>query len=152
MIDSVYDEYDNVLMLDMDMMATSHIDNIFDYEGIGRLHLKSMSGLNNSRSRLWPSLYKEGAPAFFGNCVKFTKEERITLRSGYNKKEILDASNGDLPPNDEVIMHYLMHKTGVLKDKTTIELPHDRFCDLVEEAHPKATLIHYCGPRKDYIL
>lgn len=151
MIDSVYDQYENVLMFDMDMLVTDNFDNIFDYEGIGRLHLKSMSGLNNSRSRLWPKLYKEGAEAFFGNCVKLTLQERVALRSVLNKNEILDASNGDIPPNDEIIMHYLLHKSGVLSSKTVVQLPHDRFCDLVEEAHPKATILHYCGNRKNTI-
>ena len=153
MIDSVYDKYENVLMLDMDMMAITRfpVDNIFNYEGIGRLHLKSMSGLNNSRSRLWPKLYKEGAPAFFGNCVKLTKEERVTLRSVCDKEEIINASNDGLPPNDESIMHYLMHRSNVLKNKKVLELPHSKFCDLVEEAHPEATLIHFCGPRKNSI-
>lgn len=151
MIDEIFDIYDNVLMLDMDMMATKHIDDIFKYEGIGRLHRKSMSGLNNSRSRLWPDLYKQGAPAFFGNCVKLTKHEREELRKVCDIDEILKASNGDIPPNDEIIMHYLMHKSNVLADKTTLELPHDRFCDLVEEAHAEATLLHFCGPRKNHI-
>ena len=152
-LNEVYDNYHDVLMLDMDMMAISRfpIDNIFNYEGIGRLHLKSMSGLNNSRSKLWPKLYKEGAPAFFGNCVKLTQRERVILRSVCDKEEILDASNGNLPPNDEAIMHYLMHKSNVLSDKNRMELPHDRFCDLVEEAHPEATIIHFCGPRKNGI-
>lgn len=151
MIDSCYDDYDNVLMLDMDMLATKQFDDIFKYEGIGRLHLKSMSGLNNSRSRLWPDLYQRKKPAFFGNCIKLTRHERMEMRNVCNIEEILAASNGDIPPNDEIIMHHLFYKSNVLKNKRELELPHNRFCDLVEEAHPKATLLHFCGPRKNRI-
>ena len=151
MIHESYDDYENVLMLDMDMLATKHVDDIFKYEGIGRLHRKSMSGLNNSRSRLWPALYVKGKPAFFGNCVKLNRYERIQMRSVCDLDEILAASNGDTPPNDEIIMHHLMCKSNVLDNKDVLELPHDRFCDLVEEAHPKATLLHFCGPRKNSI-
>ena len=153
MISEKYDDYDNVLMLDMDMLATKHFDNIFDYEGIGRLHKKGMKAAHLSKNgRKWPKLYKQGFPMFFGNCVKFGRQDRIAMRKCLDR-DILNKGMSDdgLPPNDEIIMHYLMHTAGILKDKKVLELPHERFCDLPEEAHPKATFLHYCGSRKNQI-
>jgi hypothetical protein len=148
-----YDEYDNVLMLDMDMLFTGVVDDIFKYEGIGRLHKVGMKEANASKNgRKWPKLYKQDYPMFFGNCVKLNRNERQILRSKLNKHVISAGVSSDgLPPNDEIIMHYLMHTTDVLNDRNVLELPHDRFCDLPEEAHPDATFLHYCGSRKRLI-
>ena len=56
-----YDEYDNVLLLDMDMLYTGVIDDIFKYEGVGRLHKKGMTEANASKNgRKWPKLYNKG--------------------------------------------------------------------------------------------
>ena len=48
-------------------------------------------------------------------------------------------------------MHHLFHVTGILKDHKELQLPHDRFCDLPEEAHKDATLLHFCNARKNNI-
>jgi hypothetical protein len=151
-----YDEYDKTLLLDIDMVATNYVDDIFQYEGIGRLHKKAMSHINASKNgREWPGMYTQGAIAFFGNCLLFTREERIALRKGFPSKELLDKNKSKYfphrPPNDEVVLSYCIHHTGALKNKKTLELDHSRFCDLPEEAHPNATLIHYCGNRKNNI-
>jgi hypothetical protein len=153
MLNQKYDEYDNVLLLDMDMLATNNFDNIFNYEGVGRLHKKGMSKVDGSKNgRKWPKLYTQDEPMFFGNCVKLNREERIQLRSALDDEVIHNSISEDgLPPNDEIIMHYLITKTGALKNKNKLEIPHNRFCDLPEEAHPQATLLHYCGPRKNKI-
>jgi len=148
-----FDSYDNVLLLDMDMIATKNIDNIFDYEGIGRLHLKGMSDVNASKNgRKWSTLYHKNESMFFGNCVKLKKEYRKELRKAL-KKDIIDnnKSADGLPPNDEILMHHLFYVTGILKDHKELQLPHDRFCDLPEEAHKDATLLHFCNARKNNI-
>ena len=132
-LNEAFDHYDDVLLLDMDMIATKVMDNIFNYPGIGRLHKKGMSVVNASKNgRKWPTLYKQG-------------ELRFAL-----KKDIIDnnMSSDELPPNDEILLHHLLYVTGILKDQDTLELPHDRFCDLPEEAHQDATLLHFCGGRK----
>lgn len=153
MLNEKYDDYDNVLMLDMDMLFTDKFDNIFNYPGVGRLHKKGMSEVNASKNgRKWPKLYTQGEPMFFGNCIKLTRKERIKLREGLSGDILHNSmSNDGLPPNDEIIMHYLIVKTGALKDKAVLEIPHARFCDLPEEADPNATLLHYCGSRKNQI-
>lgn len=149
-LNEAFDHYDDVLLLDMDMIATKVMDNIFSYPGIGRLHKKGMSDINASKNgRKWPTLYKQGEPMFFGNCVKLNKHQRKELRSAL-KKDIIDnnMSSDELPPNDEILLHHLLSVTGILKDQDILELPHDRFCDLPEEAHQDATLLHFCGGRK----
>lgn len=149
-----WDEYDDVCMLDMDMVATKKCENIFKYTGIGRLHKKSMQSKNSSKNgKLWPNLYHQGLPMFFGNCIKFTKKERKELRSAIDKEEIFNSfSEQGVPPNDEILMHHLFYKTGIISSKEVLELPHDRFCDLPEESHSEASLLHFCGPRKNSII
>ena len=112
-----YDEYDSVLLLDMDMLYTGVIDDIFKYEGVGRLHKKGMTEANASKNgRKWPKLYNQGEPMFFGNCLKFSREERINLRE-HLKDDIIHKSISDdgLPPNDEIIMHHLIVKSGAFE-------------------------------------
>ncbi len=153
-IDEIWDEYDDVLMLDIDMVATKNFDNIFNYEGIGRLHYKGMASLNGSRTGSEnPKIYIKGAPIFFGNCVKLNKEERIALRQDFDPAFFLQhKTNAKYSLVDEAVLSYLIHTTGALKNKKTLELPHDRFCDLPEEAHSQASLLHFCGGRKDNII
>ena len=150
-----YDKYDDVVMLDSDMVYSGIKSNCFDFEGIGRLHLKAMKSEQNSKQgRYWPNLYKQGSPLFFGNFIKLTREERIALRKHIPSEEFvkenmsnpnLSSYNTSMPPNDEQTLHYMIHTSGALKDKKELQVPHDRFCDLPEEAHPKATLLHFCG-------
>ena len=80
------------------------------------------------------------------------KEYRKELRKAL-KKDIIDnnKSADGLPPNDEILMHHLFYVTGILKDHKELQLPHDRFCDLPEEAHKDATLLHFCNARKNNI-
>jgi len=153
MLNEKYDEYNDVLLLDMDMLVTNNFDNIFNYEGVGRLHKKGMTEVNASKNgRKWPKLYTQGKPMFFGNVVKLTREERMQLRAALDTDVIHNSISEDgLPPNDEIIMHHLIVKSDALKNKNKLEIPHARFCDLPEEADPKATLIHYCGRRKNQI-
>jgi len=162
LVNEEYDEYDNVLMLDTDMVYSGIVDDVFQYEGVGRLHLKAMGSKEATKQgRYWPNLYKQGAPLFFGNFVKLNREERIKLREHMPSEQMIreNMSNPNLsrfktsnPPNDEQNMHYMIHHSGALKDKAELMVPHDRFCDLPEEAHPKATLLHFCNHRKNFII
>ena len=150
-----YDEYDDVVMLDSDMVYSGVADDCFNYEGVGRLHYKAMKSEKNSKQgKYWPKLYKQGEPLFFGNFVKLTREERIALRPHLPneadvRENMSDASlsvyKTSMPPNDEQTLHYMIHTSGALKNKEQLQVPHDRFCDLPEEAHPQATLLHFCG-------
>lgn len=150
-----WDKYDDVVMLDSDMVYSGVADDCFKYEGVGRLHFKAMKSKENSKQgRYWPNLYKQGSPLFFGNFVKLTKLERVALRQHIPSQEMVEANKSDpslssyntsMPPNDEQTLHYMIHRSGALEGKKELQVPHDRFCDLPEESHPKASLLHFCG-------
>ena len=154
-----YDSYDNVLMLDTDMVYSGIADDAFQYDGIGRYHLKAMSShLSSKQGRYWPRLYKQDSPLFFGNFIKLNREQRITLRTALPNEEFVSANKSDprlsrfntsMPPNDEQTLHYMIHTSGMTADNF---VPHNRFCDLPEESHPMATLMHFCNDRKNNII
>ena len=88
-----YDSYDNVLMLDTDMVYSGIADDAFQYDGIGRYHLKAMSShLSSKQGRYWPRLYKQDSPLFFGNFIKLNREQRITLRAALPNEEFVSAN------------------------------------------------------------
>ena len=154
-----YDSYDNVLMLDTDMVYSGIADDAFQYDGIGRYHLKAMSShLSSKQGRYWPRLYKQDSPLFFGNFIKLNREQRITLRAALPNEEFVSANKSDprlsrfntsMPPNDEQTLHYMIHTSGMTADNF---VPHNRFCDLPEESHAMATLMHFCNDRKNNII
>jgi hypothetical protein len=152
-----YDEYDDVLILDTDMVATIFCEDIFRHEGIGRLHRKGMEHLTGSKNGAhWPTMWVQDAPMFFGNCVKLTREQRQKVRSVFPTAEQLYDNRSNQtpsrPPNDEVVLSYCLRKGRILEDiGGSLEIPHSRFCDLPEEAAFNASLIHFCGPRKSNI-
>tara|TARA_B100000575_G_C23143302_1_gene666136 strand:- start:8915 stop:9634 length:720 start_codon:yes stop_codon:yes gene_type:complete len=154
-----FDKYEQLLLLDMDMVATPVAENVFNHKGIGRLHLVGMEQANASKNgRKWPNLYHEDYPMFFGNFIKLNRQQRRTLHAALvnNKEEIINKnfSEDGLPPNDEIILHHLFYLTGAFRyasDHNDIQVPHMRFCDLPEESHPNATFLHFCNSRKNQI-
>lgn len=168
MLDQKYDKYDFVLMLDMDTIATKEFGNVFERPEIGVLHERAMIGPDRSRTpNCAPTLYTQGEPIFFGNHIKLTKNQRIELRKyadwDYFSKEIKDQYCGD-----EIILHYLFHKSGILKfdnyedicmrcSGTSYENIHFRnynrydrkFCNQPEDSDNDATFIHFCASRKN---
>jgi len=164
MLDEKFDEYDDVLLLDTDMVASrKHKQNAFDEPGVGRLHLKAMSGAKNSKQgRHWPGMYKQGAPIFFGNFIKLTREQRITLRNFMPSIELIKNNMGDKrasrylnsnPPNDEQCLHWMIWQSGIFDHMSHDDLMvnHNKYCDMPEECSNDATLIHFCGSRKNNI-
>lgn len=149
-----YDKYDDVLILDTDMVATTICENIFEHQGIGRLHKKGMAKIDGSKNgKTWPGMWEQDFPMFFGNCVKLNREQRIGIREVFPSKEFLyeNRSIEGRPPNDEVVLSYCLRK-GKIELGNKLELPHAQFCDLPEEAVPHASLLHFCGPRKNNII
>jgi len=164
-LDPKYDSYDQVLMMDMDMIATNIYANVFDRPEIGVLHDRAMKGTSRTPAAA-PTLYKKGAPVFFGNFIKLTREQRIALRSHADwdlfAKAVVDHYSGD-----EIILHYLIHKSGILNGKKYTEIcmrcdgtsgedvhirDFDRwdmrFCNQPEDSRRDASLIHFCRGRK----
>ena len=157
-----YDVYDNVVMLDTDMVYTGIKDDCFKYDGVGRLHLKAMASKETTKQgRYWPNLYKVNEPLFFGNFVKLTREQRIAIRPYLPDEKFIRENMSDpslsrfktsMPPNDEQTLHYMFHMSGIFGDKSLLNVPHDKFCDLPEESHTEATLMHFCNERKNKIV
>ncbi len=169
-LDEKYDAYDQVLMLDMDTIATNVNANVFDRPEIGVLHDRAMQGPYArmiSRTPLGaPGLYKLGSHVFFGNFIKLKTEQRKELRKHLDwdlfAREVKDQYAGD-----EIILHYLLHKSDILNGKsyedicmrtsgTSYQDIHFRsynrydkkFCNQPEDSEPDASIIHFCASRK----
>ena len=152
-LDEKYDKYDQVLLLDTDMVATNRFDNCFNVKGIGRLHQKGMDTQNGSRNgRKWGYYWRKGSPMFFGNYIKLNREQRQTIRPYLPSKAqfIISKDQGE-EPNDEIILSYMMRESR-LEMVPPLNTQHARFCDLPEEAAPNATLLHFCGGRKRNVI
>jgi hypothetical protein len=108
-----YDQYDKVLMLDMDVIATGIYVNVFDYNQIGVLHDRAMKGESRT-PKAAPELFKMGVPVFFGNYIMTTKDQRIKMRAYADWKwlatKVVDSYSGD-----EIILSWLMHKAKILE-------------------------------------
>ena len=168
-----YDKYDQVLMLDMDTIATKKYDNVFDRPEIGVLHDRAMQGPHTARvSRTYhcaPNLYKLGSHIFFGNFIKLKTEQRQKLREHLNwslfAREVKDQYCGD-----EIILHYLLHKSEILNGMTFEDVcmrtsgtsyvdihfrdynRYDRkFCNQPEDSDNDASIIHFCAGRKSQL-
>jgi len=114
MLDESFDEYDNVMMLDIDMFITSYeTQNVFDVPGIGlyedtqrRLHLNMQSG--------FPGVSTAVNPYWGGAIYKMNRSTRTTLRSAIPELSGLSGGGRDNPymHYDEGIMHMLACKTN----------------------------------------
>ena len=181
MLQEKYDKYDQVCMIDMDTIATPEHESFWDRPEIGVLHDRAMGGHNAlnavtgepHRSRTYnaaPALYKEGAHIFFGNWIKLNREQRVELRKHWDHN-LFVLSLKDKHPGDEIILHYLLHRSGILDGKTVKEIcmrcegddlsklkfrDHDRhdkkFCNQPEDSLPNASIMHFCAGRKRNII
>jgi len=168
-----YDKYDQVLMLDMDTIATKQYDNVFERPEIGVLHDRAMQGpyANKiSRTSLGaPNLYVLGEFLFFGNFIKLKTAQRQILRQYLDwnlfEKEIRDQYSGD-----EIILHYLLHQSKLLEGSKfedicmrtsgtsykdiyfrTDNRYDKKFCNQPEDSDSDASIIHFCAGRKKMI-
>lgn len=167
-LDPKYDQYDQVLMLDMDTIATTIHSNVFDRPEIGVLHDRAMKGTSRTPSAA-PLLYKKGAHVFFGNFIKLTCDQRIELRKHVNWK-LFASAVVDHYSGDEIILHYLLHKSNILKGKKFTDIcmrcdgtsaqdiyfrSFDRwdkkFANQPEDSDSDASIIHFCRSRKAFL-
>ena len=108
MLDVVFDEYDNVVMLDPDMFTRKGMnDDIFDKSvtGIG-IVTEVQERLVRSMVRQHPTLADINYPYWGGAVRKIDRETRQVLRSHINEKELKHFS-GQGQGEDEGIMHRL---------------------------------------------
>lgn len=113
-----YDQYDKVLMLDMDVIATNVFDNAFERPEIGVLHDRAMKGSSRTPGSA-PELFTVGMPIFFGNYIMTTREQRVAMREHANWEwlatKVVDSYSGD-----EMVLAWLMKQANIL-DNLTIE-------------------------------
>ena len=117
-----YDKYEYTLMIDMDMIATKQRYNVFDIPQIGVIHGRAMKDDGSSMTpTAAPELYKKGEYIFFGNFIKLHRDQRIALRE-YLDIDYIAPRTLNKYAGDETVLHYLIHKSGVLRDKTIEEV------------------------------
>jgi hypothetical protein len=109
-VDEKWDEYDDVLMLDIDMFVTKNLRlNVFKAEGVG-LFADVQKRLKN---RLVQHGRIESESAYFGGAIyKLTKQQRQSLRDGIPEDNSwMDPYNEAYQFEDEGIMSELFHRT-----------------------------------------
>lgn len=119
MLDERYDEYDTVLMLDIDKFVTTHEkENVFDVPGIG-LYEDVQRGLHKTISERMPEEANWAYPYWGGAIYKLGRSQRQYLRQGLKDGLIAENMRGKRGPNpymydDEGIMHVLAVKQRFL--------------------------------------
>lgn len=181
LLNEEYDEYDQVCMIDMDTIATPRCESFWSRPEIGVLHDRAMGGPNAKNAvtgkphpsrthSAAPALYKQGSWVFFGNWIKLKREYRQELRKHWNQ-ELFEKSLIDSHPGDEIIMHYLLHQSGILDGMKATDVcmrthgdnleelkfrdynRYDKkFCNQPEDSDPDASIIHFCAGRKNKIV
>lgn len=135
MLDESLDEYDIVVMLDIDMFTRKGMDeNIFDAEGIG-LHEDMQWGLCKKLRYMMPDLGNRKYSYWGGAIYKLDREMRQRLRQHIREDEIPRFS--DLF-HDEGIMHRL----AVLEKVKGHYFADDRWSFAFGENTDRARLIH----------
>jgi len=113
LIDKEFDDYDDVLMLDIDMFVTKDMnENVFDVPGIG-LYTDTQKRLHSRLAQMYPLQASLFSPYWGGAIYKLDRESRIKLRGGLGGNESwMNAYNKSYTYEDEGIMHTLAFKTG----------------------------------------
>ena len=113
LLDEEWDEYDQVLMLDIDMFAPKGMnDNVFEEQGIG-LYEDTQKRLHNKIARTYPMIANMNTPYWGGAIYKMDKATRKKLRKelGGNEGWMLHY-NQLYHFEDEGIIHTLAFKAG----------------------------------------
>lgn len=153
MLDSEFDNYDDMLMLDIDMFAPKNLtENIFEQKGIG-LYAEVQQRLHSRLALQGGSLLY---PYWGGAIYKLSLEHRQHLRKGLggNEKWMKDF-NVPYRYEDEGIMHMLAKMTNFKPKNAYIDR---KWCQCSFLPNPKkAGFIHIRtkvtpnGPKRDKI-
>lgn len=109
MLDESFDDYDNVMMLDIDMFVNpANIENVFEVPGIG-LHNKVQAELREMMVGMFPLTCSIKYPYWGGAIYKMNRAHRQILRSGMTGDFLITNRRRENPYRfvDEGIMHYL---------------------------------------------
>lgn len=156
MLDKKYDEWENVLMLDIDMFAPKNMKvNIFEQIGVG-MRNDIQAVLHGKIARSYPSIASMNAPYWGGAIYKMNRQMRQTLRSHLGKNEDwMDNYNKSYHYEDEGIMHTLAFKSNLNQKNMYLD---NKWCQCSYLPHPeKAGFIHIRtkvlpgGPKREKI-
>ena len=113
MLDESFDEYDVVVMLDMDMFARKGMGkNIFtDETGYGK-HTEVQERLSNEIVQQYPQLGKAGYPYWGGAVYRFPRAERQKMRVGLQMEDFRPFNKAN-HFEDEGVMHVLAARAGM---------------------------------------
>ena len=157
MLDEEWDEYDQVLMLDIDMFAPKGMtENVFDLEGIG-LYADTQKMLHRRLATQYPMIANLDAPYWGGAIYKFDKKMRQRLRQHLGKNEgWMNNYNKPYHFEDEGIIHTLALYEGLKHEYRYIL--EQRWCQCSFLPNPeKAGFIHVrtkitpSGPKREKI-
>lgn len=111
LIDEVFDNYDTVVMVDIDMFAVKGLkENIFDVPGMG-LYGDVQRKLHDRIAREHPQIASIFHPYWGGAIYKFDLETRKKLRQGLNgDRSWIQTYQPKYHYGDEGIMHTLAYK------------------------------------------
>jgi len=156
MLHEKWDEYDDVLMLDIDMFAPKNMNiNIFEQEGVG-LYSDTQIRLHKRLTEYYPMQSSIDAPYWGGAIYKLSRKLRKNLRAGLGGSESwMNVYNKLYHFEDEGIMHTLAWKAGIPIKGTTLDT---KWCQCSFLPNPeKAGFIHIrtkitpTGPKREKI-
>ena len=157
MLDESFDEYDIVVMLDMDMFTRKGMDkNIFtDESGLGK-HTEVQERLGKRIAQLYPELGNVGYPYWGGAVYRFPREERQKMRANL-RMEDFRPFNKAYHFEDEGVMHALAVRAGMKLDECSYMKSNLWECGSFESNVGECYLIHVRtkvtpqGPKRDKI-
>ena len=158
MISEEFDQYEDVLMLDIDMFVPKGMtDNVFNEVGVG-LYGPVQRRLHNSLVDQYSFLGSRHSPYWGGAIYKMSKPLRQLLRKqlqGHLGDAWMEIFNRPYHFEDEGIIHVLATKAGLSSSDTTLN---PRWCQCSFLPNPeKAGFIHIRtkikpeGPKREKI-
>lgn len=156
MLSEEFDEYDNVLMLDIDMFAPVGMNiNIFEQRGVG-LYEDVQKRLHRQLVEKYYPLGSLSAPYWGGAIYKMSRPMRQALRTGFKTNDSwMLKFNQPYHFEDEGIMHVLAYRAGFLSDGMYLD---KKWCQCSFLPNPeKAGFIHIRtkvtpqGPKREKI-
>jgi hypothetical protein len=155
-IDERFDEWDNVLMLDIDMFVPKKMtENIFEQQGVG-LYADVQKSLHRKIAETYPLIASKNAPYWGGAIYKLDRTIRQKLRATNDTNDTwMNNFNQLYHFEDEGIMHVLANRAGIKPEGTYLDR---KWCQCSFLPNPeKAGFIHVrtkvtpAGPKREKI-
>jgi hypothetical protein len=155
-IDERFDEWDNVLMLDIDMFVPKKMtENIFEQQGVG-LYADVQKSLHRKIAETYPLIASKSAPYWGGAIYKLDRTIRQKLRAANDTNDTwMNNFNQLYHFEDEGIMHVLANRAGIKPEGTYLDR---KWCQCSFLPNPeKAGFIHVrtkvtpAGPKREKI-